>query len=314
MRVERPARRLVADDGDRGLDPERRERRRRRQRGGASGSGAKSARGGAAGVREGRERRIPPPPRRGKGLRRRGRGAIQCGEVEETGGGDAPAGRRARIEGQAAPGKGPAMKTQDTLRAVFAAAAVAHFNVAQSSWASRRDAVAAAHWARLAQAEARQAQYVAEAAAAQEIVTRETERRQRAELAVREAEIAMLQARVRTEAEKRAAEIEARAAEERCRTHGSGEAADRGRDREDEGRTRGHAQSRRRGAEGGGARAPAAGRAAESRGSASRRIGEGAREPAEGGRSPEGDTLAACSGPRGSAGIDRDASGVDLLQ
>src|ERR1700681_444020 len=69
-------------------------------------------------------------------------------------------------------------------------AASAHLNVAQSTWNNQKDAVAAAHWARLAQAEARQAQYVAEAAAAQEMVLRETERRQRAELAVREAEIA----------------------------------------------------------------------------------------------------------------------------
>ena len=97
-------------------------------------------------------------------------------------------------------------------------AAVAHYNVAESTWEKQKDAVASAHWARLAQAEARQAQYVAEAAAAQDLVTRETDRRQRAELAVREAEIAMLQARARTEAEKRAAEIEARAAEERRRT------------------------------------------------------------------------------------------------
>lgn len=97
-------------------------------------------------------------------------------------------------------------------------AASAHLNVAQSTWSKQKDAVAAAHWARLAQAEARQAQYLSEAAAAQEMVSRETERRQRAELAVREAEIAMLQARARTEAEKRAAEIEVRAAEERRRT------------------------------------------------------------------------------------------------
>ena len=115
-------------------------------------------------------------------------------------------------------------------------AAVAHFNVAQSSWSSQKDAVAAAHWARLAQAEARQAQYVAEAATAQEMVTRETERRQRAELAVREAEIAMLQARARTEAERRAAEIEAQAAEERSRTEAElarreAEASDRERER-----------------------------------------------------------------------------------
>ncbi len=97
-------------------------------------------------------------------------------------------------------------------------AAAAHLSVAQSTWNNQKDSVAAAHWARLAQAEARQAQYVAEAAAAQEMVLRETERRHRGELAVREAEIAMLQTRARTEAEKRAAEIEARAAEERRRS------------------------------------------------------------------------------------------------
>ena len=97
-------------------------------------------------------------------------------------------------------------------------AATAHLNVAQSTWNNQRDAVGAAHWARLALAEARQAQYVSEAAAAQETVLRETERRQRGELAVRAAEIAMLQARARTEAEKRAAEIEIRAAEERRRS------------------------------------------------------------------------------------------------
>lgn len=96
-------------------------------------------------------------------------------------------------------------------------AASAHLAVAQSTWDKQKDAVAAAHWARLAQAEARKAQYVSEAAAAQEMVSRETERRQRAELAVREAEIAMLQTRARTEAEKRAVESEVRAAEERRR-------------------------------------------------------------------------------------------------
>ena len=91
-------------------------------------------------------------------------------------------------------------------------AAVAHFHEAQSSWDSRKDADVSAHWARLAWAEARRAQYVAEAAAEQDNVTRETERRRRAELAVREAETAALQARARSEAERRAAEAEARAA------------------------------------------------------------------------------------------------------
>lgn len=97
-------------------------------------------------------------------------------------------------------------------------AATAHFNVAQSTWNERKDAATAAHWARLAEAEARQAQYLAEGAAASESLRIETERKQRAELSVREAEILMLQSKARTEAEKRAAEAEARAAEERARS------------------------------------------------------------------------------------------------
>ena len=40
-------------------------------------------------------------------------------------------------------------------------AAVAHFHEAQSTWDSRKDADASAHWARLAWADARRAQYVA---------------------------------------------------------------------------------------------------------------------------------------------------------
>jgi outer membrane protein OmpA-like peptidoglycan-associated protein len=97
-------------------------------------------------------------------------------------------------------------------------AATGHHNVAQSTWDRTKDAGAAAHWARLAEAEARQAQSIAELSAAEESLRRETERRQRGELAVREAEIAMLQARARTDAERRAAEAEARTAEDRRRT------------------------------------------------------------------------------------------------
>src|SRR5205809_2769051 len=58
-------------------------------------------------------------------------------------------------------------------------AAVAHFNVAQSVWSNQKDPLLSAHWARMAQAEARQAQYLAEANLSQELITRETERRQR---------------------------------------------------------------------------------------------------------------------------------------
>jgi outer membrane protein OmpA-like peptidoglycan-associated protein len=94
-------------------------------------------------------------------------------------------------------------------------AALAHLRVAESTWNERKDAPTASHWARLAEGEARQAQYRAEARRADEAVRRETERKRQGELSVRDAEIAALQARARTEAEKRAAEAEARAAAER---------------------------------------------------------------------------------------------------
>ena len=121
-------------------------------------------------------------------------------------------------------------------------AAVAHFNVAQSTWNERKDGPTAAHWARLAEAEARRAQYLAEGAAAAENLRRETERRQRAELAVRDAEIAMLQSRARTDAERRAAEAEVRAAEERRRA--AEELARREADARDTERVRAEAEAR----------------------------------------------------------------------
>lgn len=91
----------------------------------------------------------------------------------------------------------------------------AHLAVAQSTWAEHKDAVTAARWARLAEGEARRAQYRAEIQATEESLRRESERQSAAELAVRDAEILLLQARARTEAEKRTAEAEARAAAER---------------------------------------------------------------------------------------------------
>jgi outer membrane protein OmpA-like peptidoglycan-associated protein len=94
-------------------------------------------------------------------------------------------------------------------------AAIAHLRVAENTWNERKDSPVAAHWARLAEAEARTAQYRAEARNAGEAVRRETERKRQGELSVRDAEIAALQARARTDAEKRAAEAEARAAAER---------------------------------------------------------------------------------------------------
>lgn len=96
-------------------------------------------------------------------------------------------------------------------------AAARHLSVAESTWRERRDAATAAHWARRAEAAARQAQHEAEARAAEEEIRRETERRNRAEIAVRDAEIARLHAEARTEAERRAAEAEQLAEEERRR-------------------------------------------------------------------------------------------------
>jgi outer membrane protein OmpA-like peptidoglycan-associated protein len=94
-------------------------------------------------------------------------------------------------------------------------AATAHLNVAQTTWNEHKDAPAAAHWARLAEGEARSAQYRSEAQAAEEAVRQENDRLSRNQLAVRDAEIALLQARARTDAERRAAEAEARVAAER---------------------------------------------------------------------------------------------------
>ncbi len=93
-------------------------------------------------------------------------------------------------------------------------AAVAHLNVAQAAWNEKKEAETAAHWARLAEGEARDAQYRAETLKAEEDLRRETERRARGELAVRDAEIGALQGEARAEAEKRAAEAEARARSE----------------------------------------------------------------------------------------------------
>ncbi|HEY7114904.1 MAG TPA: OmpA family protein [Thermoanaerobaculia bacterium] len=94
-------------------------------------------------------------------------------------------------------------------------AANAHLNVAQSTWNEHKDAPGAAHWARLAEGEARYAQYRSEAQTAEDAVRRENDRLSHNQLAVRDAEIALLQARARTEAERRAAEAEARVAAER---------------------------------------------------------------------------------------------------
>jgi outer membrane protein OmpA-like peptidoglycan-associated protein len=95
--------------------------------------------------------------------------------------------------------------------------AVRHLSVAESTWERRKDAETASHWARRAEAAAREAQSQAEIRTAEEEIRRETERRNRAEIAVRDAEIARLQAEARTDAERRAAEAEALARREQRR-------------------------------------------------------------------------------------------------
>lgn len=94
-------------------------------------------------------------------------------------------------------------------------AALVHLRMAESTWDARKDVPAAAHWARMAEATARQAQFHAEARNADDAIRREAERKRQGEIAVRDAEIAALQARARTDAERRAAEAEARALVER---------------------------------------------------------------------------------------------------
>ena len=105
--------------------------------------------------------------------------------------------------------------------------AVRHLSIAESTWDRKRDKETAAHHARRAEAAARQAQYEAEARTAEEQIRLETERRNRAELSIRDAEIARLHSQARTEAEQRAAEAEAMAREERERRQAAAERARR---------------------------------------------------------------------------------------
>jgi outer membrane protein OmpA-like peptidoglycan-associated protein len=101
--------------------------------------------------------------------------------------------------------------------------AVRHLSVAESTWNEKRDAATAAHYARRAEASARQAQAEAEARSAEEEIRLQTERRNRAELSIRDAEIARLHSEARTEAEQRATEAEALAREERERREAAAE-------------------------------------------------------------------------------------------
>ena len=78
--------------------------------------------------------------------------------------------------------------------------ATAHWSIADRSWNERKDSESAAHFARLAEAEAREAQYRAEAKSAAAALEAQTARKAQAELAVRDAQIIALQAEARSEA------------------------------------------------------------------------------------------------------------------
>ncbi len=71
-------------------------------------------------------------------------------------------------------------------------AAAENLDAANKSWEKDHDASAILHQARVAEAEARKAQYAAEAEAAEEVIRRETNRKNRHELAVRDAELILL--------------------------------------------------------------------------------------------------------------------------
>jgi outer membrane protein OmpA-like peptidoglycan-associated protein len=70
--------------------------------------------------------------------------------------------------------------------------AAANLDAANKSWDKDHDASAILHQARLAEAEARKAQYAAEAQAAEETIRRENDRKTRNAIALRDAEIIML--------------------------------------------------------------------------------------------------------------------------
>ncbi len=73
--------------------------------------------------------------------------------------------------------------------------AAANLDVANKSWERDHDASAVLHQARLAEAEARKAQYAAEAQMTEETIRRDTDRKTRHEIALRDAELALLRKR-----------------------------------------------------------------------------------------------------------------------
>ena len=108
------------------------------------------------------------------------------------------------------------------------AAAQAHLTNAENTFKASGDVESSAHYARLAETEARDAQYRAVARNARASVDAATKRRAELEVAVRDAEIKALAARAHTDAERARIVADARAREERERA----EASARGREAE----------------------------------------------------------------------------------
>lgn len=75
--------------------------------------------------------------------------------------------------------------------------AAAHLDFANKSWEKDHDASAVLYRARLAEAEARNAQYAAETQMAEETIRRETNRKTRNDIAIRDAELLLLRAKER---------------------------------------------------------------------------------------------------------------------
>ncbi|MGE0644493.1 MAG: OmpA family protein [Nitrospira sp.] len=73
--------------------------------------------------------------------------------------------------------------------------AAANLAIANKSWEKDHDAAAILHQARLAEAEARKAQYAAETQEAENAIRRETNRKNRQEIALRDAELILLRQR-----------------------------------------------------------------------------------------------------------------------
>ncbi|HEV8269223.1 MAG TPA: OmpA family protein [Thermoanaerobaculia bacterium] len=97
------------------------------------------------------------------------------------------------------------------------AAAEGHLRRAEGEWARHHDVDDAVHYARLAEAEARDAQYRAVAVTTQQAIETGGKRTAELEIAVRDAELRAQQRRSQTEAERQRIEAEARVAEERRR-------------------------------------------------------------------------------------------------